>query len=416
VTSIRIIDEPCGSGKTTGLIKELKQIRDDPSKKGPVIIVVPFLDEIERYQKELGKDWLPEPVSENGGKKIDALIELLKKGSNVITTHALYERFRLFEHLLASYDVIIDEVPTVVKQLPVYFGDGLRQHLLNHKQYITIDPSTNIIKSTDHWQVDKQVYESGDDLHIKDFMDTVEIMDVSYVELVFYVVTVPDTFFTKPKSVTILTFLFEGTQLHHWLLKQGFQFQHFWDSNELAQFKADMNKNLYVRNITKPLKLKTGFTNMTDKKGKIRIQVATWAKNNLKVLRKFDPNFRMDQVLVASHKNAWYGDEENKFSVVSNKSSLKTRSGLGKAQHTTLITRGTNRFKHLDALFLLGKVNMHPSLKKYLGMNTQKAADRHTLTELVQLIYRTAIRDDYPIYLLTPDQENIRILKEFLNS
>jgi hypothetical protein len=120
--------------------------------------------------------------------------------------------------------------------------------------------------------------------------------------------------------------------------------------------------------------------------------------------------------LVASHKDAWYGQELNKQAKVSDTTCLKKLSGLSEAQHTTLITRGTNKFKALDIVILLGKENLHPSLAKFLGMTSQKAADRHTLTELVQLIYRSAIRDRYPIYLLTPDPDNIRILEEFLTS
>jgi hypothetical protein len=413
MTTIRVIDEPCGYGKTTSLIRELKLLRDNPKPDVHVIVVVPELSEITRYQDQLGKDWLPEPLVKDGANKTDALIALLMKRSNIITTHSLYERIRWFENLLAPYHVIVDEVPTAARQLPVQFGPGVFKNLLHHKQYITINPATNLISATSQWVVDQLDYESGDDLHIKKFMDAVESNDVYFVEGIYCVMPIPDAFFTKPKTLTILTFLFEGTQLHHWLLKKGFQFQHFWDPVELEQFKMEMRQNIYLRQTTAPVK--TGFNNMSDKDGKLRKKVAIWAKNQIKVLRKFDPTFHIDRVLVASHKDAWFGQELNKQAKVSDRTCLKKLSGLSDARHTTLITRGTNKFKELDIFFLLGKENLHPSLAKFLGMTTHKAADRHTLTELVQLIYRTAIRDRSPIYLLTPDPDNIRILKEFLN-
>ena len=374
--------------------------------------MVPELSEITRYQDELGKDWLPEPIVEDGANKTDALISLLMKKSNVITTHSLYERIRRFENLLAPYHVIVDEVPTAARQLPVQFGPGLFKHLLHHKQYIAIDPATNLIQPTSQWFVDRLDYESGDDRHITKFMDAVDANEVYFVEGIYCVMPIPDAFFTKPKMLTILTFLFDGTQLHHWLLKRGFQFQHLWDPGELAQFKAEMNQNIYLRCTTTPVK--TGFNNMNNKDGKLRKQVGTWTKNQLRVLRRFDSTVHVGRVLVASHKDAWHGQELNKQAKVTDGTCLKKLSGLSEAQHTTLITRGTNKFKALDIFFLLGKENLHPSLAKFLGMTTHQAADRHTLTELVQLIYRTAIRDGYPIYLLTPDPDNIRILKEFL--
>jgi hypothetical protein len=414
MTTIRVIDEPCGYGKTSNLIRELKTLRDTPEPNDPVIIVVPELSEITRYQDQLGKDWLPEPLVVDGTSKTEALIALLMEKSNVITTHSLYERIKRFENLLVPYHVIVDEVPTAAKQLPVQFGRGLFKNLIHHKQYITIDPATNLIRATSNWLADQQDYESGDDLHIKKFMDAVVSNEVYFVEGIYCVMPIPDAFFTRPKTLTILTFLFEGTQLHHWLLKKGYQFQHFWDPNELAQFKTEMAKHIYLRRTTAPVK--AGFNNMNDKDGKLRKQVATWVKNQMKKLRNLDSTVHVGRVLVASHKDAWYGQELNKQAKVSDTTCLKKLSGLSKAQHTTLITRGTNKFKALDIVILLGKENLHPSLAKFLGMATPKAADRHTLTELVQLIYRSAIRDRYPIYLMTPDPDNIRILKEFLTT
>jgi hypothetical protein len=412
MTIIRVIDEPCGYGKTSRVIEELKIARDTPYPNDPVIIVVPVLSEIARFQDQLGKDWLQEPLEVDGANKTDALISLLMNKSNIITTHSLYQGIRRFENLLDPYHVIVDEAPTAVRQLPVHFGPGLFKNLLHHKQYITIDPVTSLIRPTSQWVVDKRDYEFGDDLHIKKFMDEVDFNDVYFVDGIYCVMPIPDAFFTKPKTLTILTFLFEGTQLHHWLLKRGFSFQHLWDPSELAQFKAEMSQNIYLRLTTAPVK--AGFENMNDKNGNLRKKVGNWAKNQMKVLRRIDSTLNVDRVLVASHKDAWHGQELNKQAKVSNSTCLKKTSGLGAAQYTSLITRGTNKFKELDVLFLLGKVNLHPSLAKFLGMTSKQAKDRHTLTELVQLIYRTAIRDRCPIYLLTPDPDNIRILKDFV--
>lgn len=79
-----------------------------------------------------------------------------------------------------------------------------------------------------------------------------------------------------------------------------------------------------------------------------------------------------------------------------------------------MVTRGTNKHKHLDILVLLGKLNMNPRLADFLGMNSNKAQNSHATSELIQLIYRTAIRDKKQIFLISADPENLALLREFL--
>ena len=416
--NIRIIDKPCGSGKTTGVLAELMKLRQAGAGDNRFLIVVPELSEIQRYRDHLGQDWLYEPEANQklGVRKIDSLIDLLQQGHQVVTTHALFSQIRRFQHLLGSYHVLIDETPTAVEQVPVEFGPAIFRHLLHHKQYIQIDPVTQLISATDAWLVDRADYEVKGDRHVRDFMDRVQSGEVYWVEDNYCVMPIPDAVFTMPRSLTILTFLFEGTQLHHWMLKRGFKFQLFSDPNELERFQYQMNKNIYLRKTSCPVK--AGFANMTGKDPEYRKRASTWTKNQIQRLRKFDNTTcgeaLINRSLVASHKPAWFGQDANTKNDVTTPTCLSRLARLSGAEYTSMTTRGTNKFKARDILWILGKENLHPSLAKFLGMTSKRAKDRHTLSELVQLIYRTAIRDGYPIYLFTPDPDNIRILKDFL--
>ncbi len=122
----------------------------------------------------------------------------------------------------------------------------------------------------------------------------------------------------------------------------------------------------------------------------------------------------MSEVLVASHKDAWFGKEENPNSAVTDKTRLKSITGLGKAEYTALVTRGTNKFRQKKIIFILGKLNMNPGLAEYLNMRSKQAQDQHALSELIQLIYRTQIRDGNPIILVTPDASILKLLEDFL--
>jgi len=413
MTAITVIDRPCGFGKSTDLIAALLNLKTNEIKE-KVLLVVPELGEVKRFIDAVGSDYIQEPVVEEGqaGNKTDELIQMLMQGVNVVITHSLYERIKRFEHLLTDYCVIIDEVPTVAKQVPTIFGKGVFKHLLHDKQYINIDPNTQLITATGNWLVDELEYLDGSDVNITRFMATIQRADVYYIRGTYCLMPLPDAFFTKPKSLTILTFLFEGTQLDYYMIKRGYQYTIQKDLNELAKFKYEMNRNLKIfRNTTS---IKTGYMAMASKPDKSRKTVGNFVKNALQTLNKNGLGLSPDSILVASSKDAWYGDEENDSSKVSKESSLKTLTRLAKATYTAMTTRGTNKFKDRNAVIIMGKENLHPALAEYLGMQSKNAKDRHTLSELIQLIYRTAIRDKKETFLISADADNIRLLEDFI--
>jgi len=411
MTDINVIDRPCGFGKSTELIAEIKKHRiANPSAK--ILLVVPELGEVERFINAIGSDWVTAPVADESENKTDAFIGLLRSGNNVVTTHALYKRIRLFQHLLSGYHVIIDEVPTVAEDVSSNLGSGVFKQLLHNQKYITIDPVTKLISATGNWDVFKEDFSTGIGKQIQKFMRFVCEADVYYVNDTFQVLPLPDVFFTKPRSLTILTFLFKGTQLYYYMIKCGYKHTHQHCNNELIQFKYQLNKNLLT--CKKFAKGKFGYTAMSSSNPNNREIAGNYIKNLFQSLRKIGMDIPPESILVASHKDAWFGKEENKNSAVSNKSSLKKLTRLKNATYTAMVTRGTNKFRHLDVLLLLGKLNINPKLAEFLGMGTKESQRHHALSELIQLIYRTAIRDGKKVFLISADEENIKILHEFI--
>ena len=406
MTDISVIDRPCGIGKSTGLIAYLKT-----TKIKKILLVVPELGEVTRFTGALGYE---APVASPTASKTVQLIDMLNRGVNVVITHSLYERIRRFDHLLPSYSVVIDEVPTVAKQVHTVFGPGVFSNLLYEKPYIKIDPDTQLITATGNWLVDEDAYGDGSDVDIQKFMAKIQSADVYYIKGTYCLMPLPDAFFTKPKSLTILTFMFKGTQLEHYMSKRGYEYTIQSDPNELALFKYEMNSLLQVFNRTTDVK--TGYEVMTAKASKKRKMVGHWIKNVMQTLNKGGTVFTPDMILAASSKDAWYGKEENDNSKVTNATSLKTLSRLGKATYTAMVTRGTNKFKDKTVLVIAGKVNLHPDLAQYLGMQTKEAKDAHTLSELIQLIYRTGIRDKKEVFLISADADNIDLLREFITT
>ncbi len=80
---VRIIDRPCGYGKTTLLLSSFKEDRK-------YLVVVPTLDEVQRVIQGAKVPFVePETNSEHSTKR-QSLEALLCQGANVVTTHALY--------------------------------------------------------------------------------------------------------------------------------------------------------------------------------------------------------------------------------------------------------------------------------------------------------------------------------------
>ena len=111
---IKIIDYPCGSGKTTRMIENFKENQK-------YLVILPMLTEVTRVI-EGSKDIefvQPDENDNEHGTKNSSLESHLLLGSNIATTHEMYERLvpMVKAGLLDDYDIIIDEVPNVVRSV-----------------------------------------------------------------------------------------------------------------------------------------------------------------------------------------------------------------------------------------------------------------------------------------------------------
>lgn len=423
-TPIVVIDEPCGSGKSTGFISNLKKVKTSHPEEN-FLLVVPELGEVDRYLGELGRDWFTQPLDteDEGAKeferKIDALIAAMVQGKNIITTHALYARIRKFEHLLYSYNVHIDEVPTVAEEVGENLGAGIFKSFLLGHGYVIVDPITQLISATSVWDKEEANFrDTIDDKNVKNFIKKVRLGEVYFVDYTYQVMPLPHAFFTKPKALTVMTYLFKGSQLSYYMEKMGYKYsiRYCSDKIKLDKFYNAKEKHLHIYSEACPGK--TGYVAMTggSTSGKQRrIKLGNWVRNLVKRERRNGQVFTPDKILVASHKDAWWGKELRPTSKVANATRLKTLTQLSRAKWLPLTSRGTNDHRERDTMFILGKLNMKPPLAKFLEMDNDTARKRHTMHELVQLIYRSAIRDGKSTRIFAADTAVMEALDHFKN-
>jgi hypothetical protein len=109
---ILVLEGICGVGKSTRMIHYIKENPDER-----YLIVLPLLDELDRYQEELPGLNFKEPSNGKGTKK-EHFKNLLRDKCNILCTHALFSLWDTeIESLIkeAGYHIIIDEETSVIE-------------------------------------------------------------------------------------------------------------------------------------------------------------------------------------------------------------------------------------------------------------------------------------------------------------
>lgn len=121
---IKVLDSHCGSGKTSYIINYINSLDEDSN----IIYITPFLSETERIKRECPDKKFVLPDSRLGkGSKLNHFMELVAKGKNIASTHALFSNINdeLIELLRSqNYILVLDEVMNVVSQLDLYKDDS----------------------------------------------------------------------------------------------------------------------------------------------------------------------------------------------------------------------------------------------------------------------------------------------------
>jgi hypothetical protein len=149
-------------GKTTYILSKLKEEAGNiaaftgrPRQK--LLVIVPLLSEIERYQRTLPSFAFKEPSEydtkklrkQGHGKKFYDLVRLVENGENIITTHSLFSKMDrdLYAKIQAAgYELVIDEV---LETVTLY--KGLSAHdrgILFDQNMVSVDPRRGVSGGT----------------------------------------------------------------------------------------------------------------------------------------------------------------------------------------------------------------------------------------------------------------------------
>ena len=387
-----IYDAIMGSGKTYDAIERMKK------HKGNFMYVTPFLDEVERIIASVPK--VKEPTVTNDYDyaldeyitiyKRDNLLRMANRHYNMATTHSLFQKLHRSDYShFESYDLILDEVITPIKVLGITSADI---KIAINEGLIVVNEQTGEVTYTGD-EYDGKFY-----AELKKYCDTANVIYVNNRLLVW---AFPPEIFKMFKSVTVLTYLFEGS-----LLASYFRYYNIPFKVNKASLKDEQIKK---EEIKKLLNIYEGSANNVG--NKVSSFSVNWLSNRtsaqLKKIKTATANL-LCRKFKSSSKNSGF------TTFKAYKSKLKGK-GYSKG-FIPVNERATNIYSNKETMIYLANRYLNPNIIDFFRDGSVKVdQDQWALAELLQWIWRGKIRKDQPMNLYIPSKRMRALLYDWLD-
>jgi len=401
MTKIHVVDLIMGGGKSTYCF----DIMDRSNNKH--IYITPYLDEIKRLIGDNSnrthfytQHGFREPLHLGEGK-LEGLHELLIKNSNIATTHSLFKMSTTETiDLIASgdYTLMLDESLDVVDMFDISIQDY--EMLMNNKLIEVND------KGFVKWINDE--YE-GKFYSLKNLCKNGSVVQVKKTTKVqFLAWNFSSDSFNAFKEVYIFTYLFEGSLMKCYFDMHNVEYDKLTiQDKKLIQYE---NKNPYDKNILRKLiNVYDGNLNLIGEK-EYALSL-NWFKNypDLKTKLKNNVyNYFRNVTKAKSSTIIW----------TTFKSAKSSLSGSGYSRRFIACNiRATNEYKDCYNLAYCCNRYISPDYINYFQTHSVNVDENlFALSELLQWIWRSAIREGKSINIYIPSQRMRNILINWLNN
>lgn len=397
--TVKVVDSIMGSGKTTAMINSI----NNASKEQKFMFITPYLSEVDRIKEKCSDRNFKSPVAIDGSK-INGIKHLLNNKENIISTHALFHLFddEVFELIRYNeYILILDEVTDVVEPYNITKDDI--DDILNISKYAHIDENHFVV-----W--DKPDYAGR-------FSDLKRLCDIgSVVEYNGNVVIwlFPIKSFVSFKEVFILTYLFDG-QIQKWYYDfHGVNYKWYYATYENGKYIIKKRDDDY-----KPQTIDKTLIRICDNERINRIgdpetalSVAWYKKATrnslLKELKNNTTNWFINIVKSKSQDTLWTTFKDYKTKI----------QGKGYTKsYISMNMRASNDYKDRTVLAYLCNRYVNPVTANFFVLNEIPIdQDMYALSEMLQWIWRSAIRDGKPIKIYIPSKRMRNLLINWLNT
>ena len=418
-TVFKVYDAMMGSGKTTQIIENIRTAEANQN----FLYITPLLDECHRvsgttYDED---DNLKRPIittedetsihysydedaplidrrfkhpSYKGGNKAESLQYLIKNKENVVSTHQLF--MNLTPSMLEDakdYVLIIDETIQVYDVYAEYTATELEA--LFRLGWIKIDENDNV---TLRFQRENFGDNGGDPTGTKyeNLATMCDLGQLLYVDQKLIVWELSIDTLRAFKEVWIATYMFEGSQMSAYLKSYGVNY-------ELIRFGSKPSQIKHLVNISDD-----AFINEigTKKTALSSSQFRTNKKALCEQLSKNLDNFFRNKAKAKKGDRLWTSFKEGSTSIAG------TRY---KDEWLAFNTKATNEYRDRSNLAYLLNLFPNPMVVKASAMKGFPVKeDIFALSEMVQWVWRSAIREGNPINIYVPSSRMRDLLERWL--
>ena len=402
---VKICDSIMGSGKSTCAIN---QMNEDVAYK--YIYVTPYLNEAARIAKACSSRGFVTPKN-NGNGKLDNLNQLLSNNRNIASTHSLFSRYTPETVELirkGGYKLILDEVIPAVERIHISRSD---LKLCIRSGALSADEN-GIVR----WE-DKG-YSGGVFDDIKDYAEGGNLV-LHKDEFLFWIF--PIEVFDAFEEVIVLTYLFGAQVQRYYYEMKNVSFEYIYtkqNSDGSYEFSTEMQLLDYVAELPSKIHIledealnavgedkyalsSTWFGKQGNKKKivQLRKNIANYFKHKIK-------GWNMEKVKVTAEGKMWTTFVESE----------KVLSQKGyKGGFVAWNAKATNEYRHKRFVAYCVNIFFDPMLKNFfLDQSIDVNEDEYALSQMLQFIWRSAIRDNEEIWIYIPSSRMRNLLKGWL--
>lgn len=396
---IHVVDSIMGSGKTQAAINFINA----SDKNSRFLYITPYLTEVKRIEQNCG---FKQPKI--FGTKVNGIKTLFKKGENIVTTHALFSKFdeEILEICRAmNYTLIMDEVAEVVQPLVMIDGNINKQDVkVLLENYVTVNN-----KGVLSWRKDQQDYKNGKYSDIKNLCNLKSLAIYNNNDILVWLF--PVKIFKSFAESYILTYMFDGQIQKYYYDFHNLKYDYLYvkgDSLDNYAFTNEKPKNNF--NYKELINI-CNYKNINAiGKDYHALSYSWYSKHNddilFKQLKKNTSSFFRYLMKAKSNDIVWttFKDYKNYMS--------------GKGYTKGFVThnmRAINEYRDRhNVAYLINKFYNPVIINFFKSYNIKTNEDAYSLSEMLQFIWRSAIRQGEPINIYIPSKRMRKLLEDWM--
>lgn len=404
--AVKVCDAIMGTGKSSAAITYLNEHKGEK-----FIYITPYLDEATRIKNNCPSLRFVEPsekLPKYNHRKSEHTAALIKEGRNITTTHQAFKRYTqdtLDDIKQQGYTLIIDENVDVLEVFD-FHEDDLR--LAIDAGYIEENNGVYTLANADY---------KGNALRelfsLMKSRELIKMTDKDNKSLFYW--ALPPELLTSFKDVFILTYLFTGQSLHHFMNIYNIPYEYIgiertkdggYRFGEYPGYTPE-----YVYHLKDMLHILDGerINEVGDDYYALSMSWFKKDEDNVEQLKRNVYNC-VNNIWgnIPADRKLWgsYCGESNKI------------KGKGYSKSFLAFNaKATNAYRKRDYIAYIANLFMNVDEKKYYQAHGIKVdEDMYALSIMVQWIWRSAIRDGGEVYLYIPSRRMRTLLTNWIEN